>query len=599
MDESRRKQLDGIVSQMVSNKESDSSIQFVVDDFKSKYSSQKSQVEQQKDARRAKGLPVSVRDDRAEPTLLGSMVRGVAGLGMKVASVAAPFVRNVGTVADGTANVTPESEYWKPVRTDFLGDTSIPGARGMQTLNNAQSGGDILKGATQATASLGGTAAEIASYGVGGGAVKGVLARAGLETLKQGAISGALGLGGAELTNSIERGDSAANVVANTVIMAAGGGLAGGITAGATHLAGKALEKTIVPKTVKNITENLTSSIQKAIKPVFKKGTAEQLAQDQARHIKGMRLLDKMEIDIPDGNGGLTRFDPKQLTDTNTFEHTLPAITAAKKQIFDKMDNLLDSTDNNVDMEPVKDYLMTVFGKDAKTDVESSVAHHLYSEIERMAKTNGNQSARTVFQYLQAKNLEWKPQASTGTLDAVSTKVGDLLAEQIDKLVGKTSYRADYSAVRSLETSLAKVVNAQTKNSKITREAIEGATNIGLLSDILLADFKGAGRKAGYKYVLQNAIKKNDPEHNLWKAFQYANELNSGPVKKTAAQKLFKPAVEFIRKNVKAPVDNAVEKPFTMPSADTLKKGAIRSLGAGTIMGAAKVLSKQSEEKKK
>src|SRR3990167_6155970 len=37
LQENRRKQLDGIVGQMIAAKESDSSIQFVVDDFKKKY----------------------------------------------------------------------------------------------------------------------------------------------------------------------------------------------------------------------------------------------------------------------------------------------------------------------------------------------------------------------------------------------------------------------------------------------------------------------------------------------------------------------------------------------------------------------------------
>jgi hypothetical protein len=37
LSEQRRQQLDGIVHQMIQSKESDSNIQFVVDDFKHKY----------------------------------------------------------------------------------------------------------------------------------------------------------------------------------------------------------------------------------------------------------------------------------------------------------------------------------------------------------------------------------------------------------------------------------------------------------------------------------------------------------------------------------------------------------------------------------
>ena len=86
LSEERRKQLDGIVQQMVTNKESDSNIQFVVDDFKKKYENETTQTQQTQPQKsfvqKASELVPNLAVGAAKA--LGSTAAGAASLGEKI-----------------------------------------------------------------------------------------------------------------------------------------------------------------------------------------------------------------------------------------------------------------------------------------------------------------------------------------------------------------------------------------------------------------------------------------------------------------------------------------------------------------------------------
>ena len=71
--ENRRTQLDGIVQQMVNNGESDNDIQFVVNDFKTKYAAEQPSPAPQdltsKLTERAKKVPISLNESLAIPRM--------------------------------------------------------------------------------------------------------------------------------------------------------------------------------------------------------------------------------------------------------------------------------------------------------------------------------------------------------------------------------------------------------------------------------------------------------------------------------------------------------------------------------------------------
>lgn len=69
--EERRKQLDGIVGQMIANKETDANIQFVVDDFKKKYSKQEGLLIEQK-----KQMPILTNEQGGFGTALKDVAVG-------------------------------------------------------------------------------------------------------------------------------------------------------------------------------------------------------------------------------------------------------------------------------------------------------------------------------------------------------------------------------------------------------------------------------------------------------------------------------------------------------------------------------------------
>lgn len=195
-------------------------------------------IEQQRENLKTQGEPVSVNPEKAEPTFMGNVARGVIK----------PFAK-VGTNLINAGQIMTGQQETQPFSGDYLGEVKRVGE-----------GFDIAKGLTpeniKAVKNSIGTGLEIGSTISGGGGLKAI----GTQTLKglakQGAIQGSKagfvggfsqGAGSA-LSQDKTLGEAAIQGISSGVV----GGIGGGIFGGASGAGGKLLEKAGVSQIAKN-----------------------------------------------------------------------------------------------------------------------------------------------------------------------------------------------------------------------------------------------------------------------------------------------------------------------------------------------------------
>ena len=167
--EEKRQQLDGIVQQMVSNKESDSNIKFVVDDFKQKYSVQENEAPQEQ-----------------KPNLLGkaSNILGTVFGGKRIGEAIGTQIAKA-TVPEEQKQFISEGPTVKQIAGDVagtgltlatLGGAGLAGGLGARLIKMAGLGAGISGSQSLAD---GGDASDVAKSAVAGGAVGAALPVAG------------------------------------------------------------------------------------------------------------------------------------------------------------------------------------------------------------------------------------------------------------------------------------------------------------------------------------------------------------------------------------------------------------------------------------
>ena len=228
LQEQRRQQLDGIVQKMAQNKESDSNIRFVVDDFKSKY---------------AHETEVSKPD-----TSVGFAGTKILGEGLGLAS-SVPMLKESDIAGQGQLKILSDrlksgkisQERYNQLSQGLRPDISgvVPGIS-----NLGESKGNLVRGAVKA-----GT--DIASLAIGGGGAPGVVKatlggavkQGAVQGLKSGTTSGAmLGLG-----QGTEENQGVWNTIKKTIGGGAVGGIAGGVVGGTLPILGKTVNR-LTPK---------------------------------------------------------------------------------------------------------------------------------------------------------------------------------------------------------------------------------------------------------------------------------------------------------------------------------------------------------------
>lgn len=224
-----------------------------------------------------KGLPVATkrrfeRTGEVEPTVGGKIVRGALS----------PLATLTATATSGFRK--PEEKEGaiqaRPMRSSYFGTTKplqAGLARGVEKgVEKAKTGdvagavGETLKGAAASTVASLGTAAEIASYPVGGTPfVKGAAKLPQLANIaKTEALAGAMQAGGSSTRQAVEEakpfGEALGDVASDTAIGGAIGAIAGPVLGSAFRVAGHGLAKTtgigrsaLSEKAVNEATNNL------------------------------------------------------------------------------------------------------------------------------------------------------------------------------------------------------------------------------------------------------------------------------------------------------------------------------------------------------
>jgi hypothetical protein len=174
-------------------------------------------VEMQKANLRAEGEPVSVQENRAQPTFAGKLIRGI------IKPVATLLARPV-QLAKALGGASEEEQT---IKSGYLGD-----------IKTSSSAKDVVKDV--------GRGLETVALGVGGGGAANIAKGIGKQSVKQlavqgakeGVIAGALGSTGL----AMEEGKKGEDVIKEGLEGAALGGATGGLLGGAIPLAGKAIK---------------------------------------------------------------------------------------------------------------------------------------------------------------------------------------------------------------------------------------------------------------------------------------------------------------------------------------------------------------------
>ena len=217
--EQRRTQLDGIVQQMIQNKESDSNVRFVVDDFKAKYAHE---------------------TEVAKPdTSVGFAGTKFLGESLGALSTVKPLIESSknATYLQSQLDARLKSGQMTPERHAQLSQGMQPD---ITQVIPKRSTGDIVRGGIKA-----GT--DIASLAIGGGGVTsvakatmgGLIKQGAIQGAKAGALSGGIQGAGEGLEESKTAGGAIGGAVGGGVI----GGIAGGVVGGALPIAGKVVNR--------------------------------------------------------------------------------------------------------------------------------------------------------------------------------------------------------------------------------------------------------------------------------------------------------------------------------------------------------------------
>ena len=368
-----------------------------------------SEVQAQRQSLESQGQPVSVNPEKAQPTFMGNVVRGIINPFAKLATSGVNLAQDIVGA--------PETQ---PFSGKYLGDVKKVGA-----------GFDVTKGLTpeniKAVKESAGTGLELGSYLVGGGEAKAGLtaAKAGLSfgkgLLKQtgkgmleGAGIGALGSAG----SALEQNKGLVDTLAST----ATGALGGGLTGGALSFGGGVLSKLegftpatanlIKQKATKDLTDVLDSStwgnkaqnnpkLQKDFSDMIDEGFIPNITKDgkrfdttlQQRTVRDERIapLQKAKTDIIDNlKGNLSLEDVKQSAilqaknrykdDVATLGDVLSGIDSHFKKLENAYPNGLTAKDvfNIQNSEQVSKFSKFEKAMDEPTQMKGKVARQIY-----------------------------------------------------------------------------------------------------------------------------------------------------------------------------------------------------------------------------
>ena len=287
-------------------------------------------VSQERQQRIAQGLPVSVREDRAEPTVGGSILRAPLQLGAKILSTPLPAARAI---------AAEDTDPYRPIKSEYLGDIYSPGGKAARSLQQGtyidpnksleQNIGRAIGQSAKGTLDVAGTGAEAASYAVGGGALPQLGKQSLLKFARQEALSGGLGGFGASTQQAVEEAKTVQEglgAIAKGTALGTGIGLAGGgILGGASRIPSAVRSITPTSETIMNRVARLTPTDAKKFEKLAGKshgkyleetgnfGRPDEIVTNEAsKFVQSMKDVDDTLAQLPG------TYKPKELIDVIT-----------------------------------------------------------------------------------------------------------------------------------------------------------------------------------------------------------------------------------------------------------------------------------------
>lgn len=427
LQEQDKQKLDGIVKQMLANKESDQNIQMVVDDFKQKYSRQ-APVEEKK----------------------------VGGLQSFIQSVAEPFLKVPTTIAGGLA-VGGARLFGSSDTVEKMRDTALEGIDygyfgnvkpiGAGAFEKYQAG-DIGGGEfiARAGADVVGTAAEIGSNFIGGGGavstvktgLKGLIREGVKEGVTVGAKSGAL----LSFGDSLQDAESKPMDVAYNTLFGTGvGAVAGGVFGAATPVVTKAVKETSKFLKVPELQNKLADGYRKIFNP-----TARQVKIDTRFGNDSFKFLSEELPDLPIQVNSSGRIEADDAIEMAKLKYSAEA--AAYKPIIRNSGEYVDIDNAIYRMKAAakKEFDGSDLAK-AEQQIESEVESFLRNNPQDINVTQSGNRFVTLSRVDDIKSYSWARGKGWGTPEAevwndTNNIIGHILKDAIEKKLPSAPIKA-------------------------------------------------------------------------------------------------------------------------------------------------------------
>lgn len=404
------------------------------------------------------GLPVSVNPNKAQPTVVGGLLRGLIR----------PLVRGVNTIAEPIEKATgtaPASEY-----SNYLGDISGFGMKAGQTSTERLKdiGGGALELGALAVPGLGelGAGADAAVEGgeAAADAAKTVstLGKA-ASAAKEGAIIG--GAGNAGNTLDTNNDATAGDVIKSGLEGAAGGAVISG--AGSLLSSGVKGISMLRNPTVEDVA-NARAGVEKAYEQTFNMTPTQMAKEAAAKTRTGGNLFSTLAKYAPDVTDGKGNFDIAKANTgldnaSNQFKDALSSAASKESTIFnlDKFKQYAeDGTDNSI---------KTATGRvTAKLRIDNEIAAlqkeqpNLFSEIQRDGKTVTGITSDGIEQLRQSGNAMTPFNASDP--ERINASAGYSLGNAARKIVEE---EGTFPSYRQANKEWGQIIDAKTKLQKL------------------------------------------------------------------------------------------------------------------------------------
>lgn len=421
MDESRRTQLDGIVQKMTSNGEKPETIQLVVNDFKSKYST----PTKTGDNVLTRSLPFRAANALTKP-ITKALIGGIDA---------------VNTIAGNDPRYDPNSNNWVDRVKKFYDDrgddmdintfkegagTAIEAAANLYAGSGIPSKGAkitsaIFKGARPAAQSIGGVALE-------------------------GAVTGAAG----SIGDSLQKDDGAIEAALGAI----GYGLVGGVTGGILSGGGNAARKALAP-----IAEKIDTNVRK----IFEGVTADSrvVEKDMQKFKDGASLLQREwdNLDWPEGK--------KPSHNNATANEMITAVNLMDKKIVGNARKAVSAAAEGgltVDTNEAMSFLQQQAAK-GQSKSHRTAAQDILKDIEI-----AENSPVALFDYIQDINKTFDKRTKS-IENEMAQKVADILRTQMDEIVDRSGYGATYGANQSMKKMI--IAAAKKENKALARKLLD------------------------------------------------------------------------------------------------------------------------------